>query len=222
MKTNYGVDLSGYTIPGVIEDMEAARKALGYGQINLFSESYGTRVAQIYAYLHPASLHRLVLIGVNTPGHFLWCPAVLDEQIGYLSKLCAQDATCSSRTSDLARTMYAVNHNMPKRWLFFNIDPDSVRLGAHTMFYSNRNMAMSFDAYLTAAEGDPSGLAMMNLLGKLMFNPDQTIYAMNSAKAGRQTWKNMAGSKASVSGIRSWARRFQSGSGPWQLSGLLN
>ena len=62
-----GVDLSGYTIPGVVEDMEAARKALGYDQINLFSGSYGTRVAQIYAYMHPDSLRRLVLNAVNTP-----------------------------------------------------------------------------------------------------------------------------------------------------------
>ncbi len=170
-----GVDLSSYTIPGVVEDMEAARKALGYGQINLFSESYGTRVAQIYAYLHPDSLHRLVLIGVNTPGHFIWNAAVLDEQIGNLAKLCAQDVTCSSRTSDLAQTLYAVNHNMPKRWLFFNIDPDTIRLGTHFLFFSNGSMPTIFDAYLAAAEGDPSGLAMANLMATLMFKPEQII-----------------------------------------------
>ncbi len=161
-----GVDLSGYTIPGVVEDMEAARIALGYQRINLFSESYGTRVAQIYAYMHPDSLHRLVLIGVNTPGHFIYDPAVLDEMIGHLSELCAQDATCSSRTSDFAQTMYTVNHNMPKRWLFFNIDPGTVRLGTHFMFFSNPTMPMIFDAYLAAAEGDPSGLAMLNLIDR--------------------------------------------------------
>ena len=171
-----GVDLSGYTIPGVIEDMEAARKALGYGSINLFSESYGTRVAQIYAYMHPDSLHRLVLIGVNTPGHFIFNRAVYDEMIGKLSKLCAQDATCSSRTSNLAQTMYTVTHNMPKRWLFFNIDSDTIRLYTQFMLFSNPNMAMAFDAYLAAAEGDPSGLAMANLMVPMLFPADQLIY----------------------------------------------
>jgi len=34
-----GVDLSGYTVPGVVEDMEAVRSALGYDRINLFSQS---------------------------------------------------------------------------------------------------------------------------------------------------------------------------------------
>lgn len=37
-----GVDLSGYTIPGVVADLEAVRVALGYERINLFSLSYGT------------------------------------------------------------------------------------------------------------------------------------------------------------------------------------
>ncbi len=178
-----GVDLSGYTIPAVIKDMEAARTALGYDRINLLSESYGTRVAQIYAYQHPDSLHRLVLIGVNTPGHFVWDRAVLDQMIEHFSELCVQDASCSSRTGDFAQTMYAVNHNMPERWLFFNIDPDTVRLGTHFMFLDNPNMAMIFDAYLAAAEGDPSGLAMLNLI--MSIAPiDQQIFGDLSSKAG--------------------------------------
>src|SRR3989304_1772914 len=57
-----GVDLSGYTVPGVVEDMEAARIALRYDRINLYSLSFGTRIAQIYAYMHPDSLHRLLAI----------------------------------------------------------------------------------------------------------------------------------------------------------------
>jgi len=178
-----GVDLSGYTVPGVIEDMEDARTALGYDRINLLCESYGTRVAQIYAYMHPNSLHRLVLIGVNTPGHFVWDPTVLDNMIGHFSELCAQDATCSSRTSNLAQTMYDINHNMPRHWLFFKIDPDTIRLGTQFMFLDNPNMAVVFDAYLAAAEGDPSGLAMANLMTS-MAPIDQQIFGDLSNKAG--------------------------------------
>jgi len=162
-----GVDLSGYSAPNVVEDMEATRKALGYDRINLYSLSFGTRIAQIYAYMHPDSLHRLVLIGVSTPGSTVWKPAALDEIIEHISGLCTQDAVCNRRISDLAQTMYDVNHNMPKRWLFFNIDPDTVRLAAHFGFLENSMMPMVFDAYLAAAEGDPSGLAMANLLPSL-------------------------------------------------------
>lgn len=184
-----GVDISGYTIPGVVKDLESARAVLGYDRINLLSESYGTRVAQIYAYLHPESLHRLVLIGVNTPGHFVWDPFVLDRMIAYISELCDLDRTCSNRTQNLARTMYEVNHNMPERWLFFNIDPDSVRLGTQFIFLSNLQMPMVLDAYLAAGEGDPSGLAMLNLLLKI--SPiDQQVFGDQASKAGTVDLEN--------------------------------
>lgn len=178
-----GVDLAGYTVPNVVEDLEAARLAFGYDRINLFSQSFGTRIAQIYAYLHPDSLHRLVLFGIAKPGSLVDDPAVLDQMIERISELCAQDATCSGRTSDFAQTMYAVNHNMPKRWLFFNIDPATVRVVTHFSFFSNRDMPMAVDAYLAAAEGDPSGLAMANLAASLLPIEAQ-LFGDQAAKGG--------------------------------------
>jgi pimeloyl-ACP methyl ester carboxylesterase/predicted small lipoprotein YifL len=179
---NEGVDLSGYTIPGVIEDMEAARVTLGYERINLLSVSYGTRIAQNYAYMHPDSLNRLILLSVNTPGHFIWKPEDFDDIFKHMSNLCAEDPTCSSRTSDLAQIMYEVNHDMPTHWLFFNIDPDSVRFVTHFLFFDNPNMTPVIDAYLAASEGDPSGLALINLLIKIMpFNP---VFGDQLAKGG--------------------------------------
>lgn len=177
-----GIDLSGYTMPGVIEDMEAARAALGYGRINLLSISYGTRVAELYAYMHPDSLHRLILLGVNTPGHFIWSPEDFDKMLKHMSDLCAKDSACNSRTSDLSKTMYDINRNMPTRWLFFNIDPDSVRFGAHFMFFDNPNMTPVLDAYLSASEGDPSGLALLSLMIK--FIPFAPVLGDQLAKGG--------------------------------------
>ncbi|HET9590161.1 MAG TPA: alpha/beta hydrolase [Anaerolineales bacterium] len=178
-----GVDLAGYTVPNVVEDLEAARLAFGYDRINLFSQSFGTRIAQLYAYLHPGSLHRLVLFGIAKPGSLVDDPAVFDQMIERISELCAQDAACSRRTDDFAQTMYAVNHNMPRRWLFFNIDPATVRVGAHFAFMSARDMPMALDAYLAAAEGDPSGLAMANLYTSLQPIEAQ-LYGDQASKAG--------------------------------------
>ncbi len=162
-----GVDLSGYTAPGVVEDLEAARSALGYDRINLYSVSFGTRIAQIYAHLYPDSLHRLALLGVSAPGSTVWDPSDLDEVIEHASELCAKEAACHSRTSDFAQTMYEVNRDMPKRWLFFKIDPDTIRLSVHMIGPDAPFRPMIFDAYLAAGEGDPSGLAMLNLITSL-------------------------------------------------------
>jgi len=63
-----GVDLEGYTTPEVVEDLEAARLALNYERVNLSSGSYGTRVAQMYAYLHPDRVYRSVMSAASPPG----------------------------------------------------------------------------------------------------------------------------------------------------------
>lgn len=178
-----GADLLGYTILAVIADLEDARGALGYDRVNLLSESYGTRVAQLYAYLHPDSLNRLVLIGVNTPGRFVYDSAEMDGFLRHVSDKCAEDPACAARTDDFAQTVYEVNRNMPERWLFFNIDPATVRLGANFLFFDNRNMPLVFDAYLAAAEGDPSGLAMLNLATRIA-PIDGQLFGDQAAKAG--------------------------------------
>jgi pimeloyl-ACP methyl ester carboxylesterase len=164
-----GVDLNGYTVSGVIADMEAARVALGYERINLYSVSYGTRVAQLYAHLHPDSLHRLVMIGLNTPGHFIYDRQTIDNMIHQMSDLCSKDPDCNRRTENLAQTIYEVIHNMPDHWLFFPIDLDTVRMGTHMLFFANPNTSMALDMYLAAGEGDYSGLAMMTLMAKYVF-----------------------------------------------------
>jgi len=160
-----GVDLEGYTTLEVVEDMEAARLALNYERVNLLSGSYGTRVAQIYAYLHPDRLYRSIMSAANPPGRSVQEPETLDAQLEYYARLCAQDAECSARTPDLAETLRRVAHNMPRRWLFLPIDPGSVKVVTFQHLYSRSTAPMAFDAYLAVQQGDPSGLALMSLLG---------------------------------------------------------
>ena len=158
-----GIDLSGYTMQEVVEDMEAARAGLNYERVNLYSASYGTRVAQIYAYLHPDRIYRSVMVGVNAPGDFVWEPASTDVQLEKFAQLWAQNASCRARTADLAETLRRVTHHMPRRWLFFTIDPGKVRIVSFVMLFQRKTAAMVFDAYIAADHGDPSGLALMSL-----------------------------------------------------------
>ena len=157
-----GIDLAGYTLPEVIADMEAARQALGYERIHLLSVSYGTRLAQIYAYLHAGRIFRSVMIGVNPPGHFVWEPRTIDAQIAGYSRLCAQDETCREQIPDLQAMMRSVAHGMPSRWLAFPIDPRKVNTVAFLLLFHRSTAGMVFDAYRAAYHGDPSGLALMS------------------------------------------------------------
>lgn len=159
-----GVDLAGYTILDVIEDIEQVRKRLGCQRINLLSESYGTRVAQIYAAMYPNSLFRSVMIGVNPPGRFVFEPGTIDEQLAYYAGLWAKDPSCVAKAPDLLAVMRKVSHNMPRRWLFVPIDPGKVKVGVFTLLYYRRSAAKVFDTFVAAERGDASGLALFSLV----------------------------------------------------------
>jgi proline iminopeptidase len=54
-------DPKGYTVEAMVEDVEAVRRALGLGRINLLGHSYGGVLAQAYALKYQQHLDHLVL-----------------------------------------------------------------------------------------------------------------------------------------------------------------
>ncbi len=172
-----GVDLDGYSMNQTVDDMEAARTALGYDRINLFGNSYGTRVEMIYQWRYPDSIHRVVMVAVNPPGRFIWDPADTDELLDQYAALCAADAHCSARTADLVETMKAVARRMPKSWMGFSVDPVAVRFITFVSLMESMqspgdpiplNGPAAIDLWLDAAEGDASGMALVSLLAPFM------------------------------------------------------
>jgi pimeloyl-ACP methyl ester carboxylesterase len=168
-----GVDLSGYTMTETIKDMEAVREALGYDRINLLGVSYGTRLAMMYEWMFPENLQRVVMIGVNPPGSFIWEAEVIDAQIGDYARLCAEDVECRGRSEDLVGTMSEVSREMPERWLFLPIDEDKVKLITFIMLTESIRSPgdpigiygpAAVDMWQAAAEGDASGMALVSLL----------------------------------------------------------
>jgi pimeloyl-ACP methyl ester carboxylesterase len=172
--TDEGVDLAGYGLAQRVDDLEAVRVALGYDRINLLSESAGTRTAMIYAWRYPESIHRSVMIGVNPPGHFLWDPQTTNEQIGRYAALCSKDVSCRGRTGDLAATMRLTAAEIPERWFFLPIEESNVLIVSFfgmmesTSESAPVNGPITVDAWLSAAEGDPSGLWLLSLFGDLI------------------------------------------------------
>ena len=163
-----GVDLEGYTLPEVIADLETAREALGYERMNLLSGSYGTRVAQIYAQLHPDRIVRSIMIGVNPPGHFVWTPEATDAKLADFAASWSHDPKCVARTSDLLASLRTALHHLPRRWLLFPIDSGFVKVMTFVLLYQRPTAALVIDALLAAGCGDASGVWLMSFLGRLM------------------------------------------------------
>src|SRR5262245_28733686 len=171
-----GVDLAGYTLPERADDLDAARRALGYERIDLVSESAGTRTALIYAWRYPTHVHRSVMIGVNPPGHFLWDAKTTGEQIQRYAALCAKDESCRSRTSDLAASVHRAYDHVPSRFLFLPVKPGTFQAAA---FFGLFNATAdgggplaapkTIDTLLSAQQGDGSGAWLLSLMAQLIF-----------------------------------------------------
>jgi len=87
--------LRAYTTLAAARDLERVRVALGYGAVNLWGGSYGTRLAQTYARAYPSSVRALVLDGVAAPDQVI--PAGgRDSQTALdgVFAACAKDTAC--------------------------------------------------------------------------------------------------------------------------------
>jgi len=170
-----GVDLAGYTLEEQADDIEAARVALGYQRIDLLSESAGTRLGMIYAWRYPNSVDRSVMIGVNPPGNFVYSGAEVDQGIERYSALCAQQPACRARTGNLAASMQQTAAHMPSRWYFLPIKPGNVLVGTFLGLTESTSEAspisgpMTLDSWISAAQGDPSGLWLLSEMAGLIF-----------------------------------------------------
>jgi len=183
-----GFDLAGYTIAQRVDDLDAARRALGYRQVDLLSESFGTRVALVYGWRHPLSIHRSVMIGANPPGHFVWQPEQSDAQLRRFAALCGRQAACRTSSGDLAASMRHTDAHLPGHWGPFPIQRGNVELAAFFGLTDASSKAapisapMTLDAWHAAANGDASGLWFESFASALLF-PRIQVWGDSAAMA---------------------------------------
>jgi pimeloyl-ACP methyl ester carboxylesterase len=171
-----GVDLGGYTLPERVDDLDAARRALGYKHVDLLSESAGTRTAMIYSWRYPQRIHRSVMIGVNPPGNFLWDAKTTGEQIDRYAALCAKDASCHRRTPDLAAALHTSYEHIPGRFWFLPIKNGNVKAAAFFGLMNETTAGggplaapLTIDSLVAAGKGDSGGAWFLSLMADLAF-----------------------------------------------------
>jgi pimeloyl-ACP methyl ester carboxylesterase len=92
-------DMTEYGTRMAMDDLDAVRRALGYRQLDVIGSSYGATAAQVYAILHPASVHALVLAGgtaIDVPFYSRYAVNA-QRALDQLANLCTSQPDC--RTS---------------------------------------------------------------------------------------------------------------------------
>ncbi|HEU4780412.1 MAG TPA: alpha/beta fold hydrolase [Steroidobacteraceae bacterium] len=97
-------DLRLYTTSVAVGDLELVREKLGYARINLYGNSYGTRVAQHYARRYPKSTRTVILDGVVNPEVVLGPAIAIDAEhaLERILKRCSGDTACAKAFADPA------------------------------------------------------------------------------------------------------------------------
>jgi pimeloyl-ACP methyl ester carboxylesterase len=96
-------DLTQYTYDHFASDLEQVRRVLGYGALNLFAGSYGTRAAQVYVRAYPQSLRTVYLGSVVPLDAANPLPFAKTAQLALENLLsdCAADSACHTAFPNL-------------------------------------------------------------------------------------------------------------------------
>jgi len=92
-----------FTTSVAVRDLEAVRNALGYGALNVYGVSYGSRVAQHFTRRFPERTRTVILDGVVPPTLALGPDIALDAQraMERIFDRCEEDSNCVQRFPDL-------------------------------------------------------------------------------------------------------------------------
>ncbi|MEZ5355592.1 MAG: alpha/beta hydrolase [Bryobacteraceae bacterium] len=99
----YDADPRLYTTPVAMDDIDEVRRHLGYGQINLWGGSYGTRAALVFLRRHEDAVRSVILDGVAPPDMRLplWFARDGQRSLDLTLDACTADPGCARRFPDL-------------------------------------------------------------------------------------------------------------------------
>ncbi len=91
-----GSRFSSYRTSAAADDINDVRRALGLGRITLYGDSYGTFLAQSYAFRHPQTLNALVLDSAYpVRGESAWYPSLISTGVRSIAIACRRSPDCS-------------------------------------------------------------------------------------------------------------------------------
>lgn len=163
-----------FTTSIAVQDLEAVRKALGYGPLNLYGISYGTRVAQHFARRFPESTRTVILDGVVPPQLPLGPDIATESQnaIESVFDRCAERPACHERFPSVREDFLALRqtladgavtvefqHPVTARLEPLEFSEDQFAGAVRLLLYSPRTVALLPLVITEAANGNYKPLA---------------------------------------------------------------
>jgi pimeloyl-ACP methyl ester carboxylesterase len=145
-----------YTSSVAVADLAAVRAALGFGIIDLYGVSYGTRVAELYMRRYPATVHAVILDGVTYPEQAIGPETPLDGEraLDLILKRCGQSPDCTAAYPDLPQDLAGLRgHFGPEKSMLVIDDPNT---GLPLKVQFTRSMLSASLRFLSYSAGEAS------------------------------------------------------------------
>lgn len=154
--SNYGA----YRTSAAADDLDSVRAALGIDRIDLYGDSYGTYLAQSYAFRHGETLEALVLDSAYPlRGESGWYSSLWRTGIRSLSIVCRRSARCSGDAGRRLKRMVELLRATPR-----GVGPllDAIASGGYSPPRSYLRIDEAIGAYL---RGDPRAYRRLTATG---------------------------------------------------------
>ena len=176
----YDADPRQYTTPIAMDDADEVRRYLGYGPINLWGGSYGTRAALVYLRQHESTVRSVILDGVAPPDMKLPLYMARDSQrsLDLLLAGCEKDPACAAKFPGLramvakvlaradTKATISVVHPRTGQKFAIPLSPEAIRSVIFGTLYIPSMAALLPRLLADAAQGDFQGLMALALIGE--------------------------------------------------------
>ncbi|HMD72259.1 MAG TPA: alpha/beta fold hydrolase [Steroidobacteraceae bacterium] len=145
-----GPGVRNYTSSVAVRDLDEVRRALGYGLIDLYGASYGTRMVELYMRRYPQSVHAVILDGVTDPVRPIGPDTPLDAERALLLIVarCEETRDCAAAYPDLPRELASLRARFGPGRLSLTLDDPSSGLPQSLEFdRSLLNASLRFMSY---------------------------------------------------------------------------
>lgn len=187
---NNQIDINGYSMDEVVEDIETTRLIIGYKKINFLSFSYGTMLSQLYSSKYSANVDKMLLIGTRPLNNFIFKGSDYNKQIFNLYKQYSLSNNIKYNNSldivlfDIDNMLnFIIDNNKelnPYRFMFFGF----------SKLYTMEENAKIFEAYTNAVNNNPDNLIKLYNDFYNVFPGDITIGDIILKKQGRVSFEN--------------------------------
>jgi len=152
----YGDRVRFYTSTAAVADLAAVRAALGFGTIDLYGVSYGTRVAELYMRRYPATVHAAILDGVTDPAQAIGPETPLDGEraLDLILKRCGESPDCAAAYPELPRDLAGLRRQFGPQKSMLVIDDPNTGLPLKVEF--TRSMLSASLRFLSYSAGQAS------------------------------------------------------------------